>query len=154
MSDAWKPLLSIWFVFFVTFIIFPGVFYDSHFNIMSNIGQTQFTWFTLSIILAFNILDTIGRKLGGYIGAKVEGNFSKRAQAGIYLMSIGRLLFVVIAILIAMKEPNYRENGQDKIIESDAIKIANLLLFSITNGLVSTLCAIIATSSVSKQRQE
>lgn len=96
------------------------------------------------------MLDTIGRKFGGYFGSKVEGNFSARATCFIYILCIGRLVFVVIAVIIAAKDQDYLLHNNDRFIESDAVKIVNLMLFSVTNGLVSTLGAIIATNSVSK----
>jgi len=133
MKSAWKVLTSIWFVFFVTFIIFPGTFFDSHFEIMHNIGKTEFTWFTLSIILTFNVLDTIGRKLGGIIQVNIKLT---------YFLGIFRTVFVIIAIIVAIDDKN------DSFIENDGIKITNLILFSISNGFVSTLCAIKAPDYV------
>jgi equilibrative nucleoside transporter 1/2/3 len=140
MKSAWKILLCIWFVFFCTFIIFPGTFFDAHFKAMENIGSTEFTWYTLSVILTFNILDTCGRKLGGIVTVN---------SGLVYFMGLLRVGFVVMGIWIALDD-----SEDDMFIEKDSVKMLNLALFSISNGFVSTLCAIKAPDYVDHDQKE
>jgi hypothetical protein len=72
LSQAWKILLSLWGVFFITFVIFPGAFFTSKFKFLDSIGekkgaQEETNWYQIIIILLFNIFDTVGRYLGGAI---------------------------------------------------------------------------------------
>lgn len=64
---AYPVLLSMWWVFTVTFIIFPGTFFASHFEFMDKMKKDQVAWYNVTIILLFNILDTVGRKIGGFL---------------------------------------------------------------------------------------
>jgi len=136
MKSAWKILLSLMFVFLVTFIIFPGAFFDSHLNEMKNIGSNEFTWYSLTIILIFNVLDTVGRKLGGVFMVSSELT---------YILSFLRIVFVFTTIFIAKLD-----NKSDRFMENDGFKIINVVLFALTNGYVSTLCAIKAPSFVAE----
>ena len=147
LQKAWKPIFMVIFVFFITFVVFPGVLFDQHFRILSTLGpDTQFSWYTLSLILTFNCLDTTGRWLGGFIMSKGL-NFNK-TKIATYTAGLLRMIFVAIAILDAIYD------RYDYAFSSDAIKISNLCLFSLTNGLVSTLASIIAIISVPDNRKE
>jgi hypothetical protein len=113
-------------VFIATFIVFPAVFFDSFWTFVP-----KDEWYTIITILTFNILDTAGRKLGGMYmissGKVITGSFL-------------RTIFVIIAILIVI-------DGDKKsgiFFEADWFKIINLILFSISNGYVSTQCCILA----------
>lgn len=138
-TKAWKILMSLWLVFVVTFVIFPGVFFLSHFKFMGKLDQTEFTWYSLTIILLFNVLDTIGRKLGGM--AKVSATV-------VYILSIARFVFICTTILIATRENN------GGVLDSDSFKMINAILFSFSNGFVSTLCAIKAPQFVDETQKE
>ena len=127
--SAWKIIMSLYFVFFITFVVFPGAFLDSHFKMMNNIGDTEFSWYSITIITTFNVCDTIGRKLGGIVMIKPRT---------IYISSLLRTIFIITTIIIA----NYDQNGKVKFMENDFFRIANLVLFSISNGYVSTQCAV------------
>lgn len=137
---AWKVLLSLWLVFVVTFIIFPGAFFLSHFNFMRSMGDSEFMWYTQFMILGFNIFDTVGRKLGGVVN--VSPNMT-------YLLSIARIGFLFTTIYIAKGELN-----QSKFIESDAFKAMNMILFAFSNGFVSTLLSIYIPQFVKEDQRE
>jgi hypothetical protein len=94
MSKAGPILFSLMWVFIVTFVVFPGAFFDSHFLFMKG-DSNEFTWYTLSIILTFNIMDTIGRKLGG---------MCKVSAKTVHLLSFLRSLFIASTILVAIKD--------------------------------------------------
>jgi hypothetical protein len=84
MSSAWHILLALFFVFLVTFIIFPGSFFDTKLSFMNGMESEQ-TWFILIIIIIFNICDTIGRTLGGKIMLNTRI---------VILLSILRVIFI------------------------------------------------------------
>jgi hypothetical protein len=122
VSSAWPVLSALFFVFIVTFIIFPGAFFDEHFAMTDS-----FTNVTLIIILVFNVTDTIGRKAGALISLP---------DGVVYILSLLRLALVVLTIIIV------KDDGDSNFIEKDAVKMMNLALFAFTNGFVSTQCAI------------
>lgn len=138
-KKAWKILISLLYVFTITFVVFPGTFFLSHFNFMKNKVGAEFTWYTLIVILMFNVLDTVGRKVGGIV------SLSPRK---VYALAFARSIFIVTTIYIALDE---LDGG---FIETDAFKMINIIFFSFTNGFVSTLCAIQAPSFVDNDQKE
>ena len=61
-------LLSLFWVFMLTFIIFPGAFLDSYFDFINNTDLSKdekLSWYFIALTLLFNVFDTIGRFLGG-----------------------------------------------------------------------------------------
>ena len=52
-SSASGILLALWWVFTVCFIVFPGTFYDSYFDMLSGIEDedTRTGWYDIAIIL-------------------------------------------------------------------------------------------------------
>jgi len=93
-KSAWPMLFGMWFVFVLTFIIFPGAFFKSHLNFMEGM-KDEIAWYCLAMILLFNIMDTVGRKLGG------KYSLSDRA---IPLLSLARIVFIPVTIMIALKD--------------------------------------------------
>lgn len=138
-TKAWKILMSLWLVFAITFVVFPGVFFQSHFSFMKNLGGNEQAWYNLTIILLFNVLDTVGRKLGGLINI---------SATMVYILSLARFVFICTTILIATKEDG------NSFIETDTFKMINVLIFSFSNGFVSTLCAIKAPQFVDETQKE
>lgn len=118
VASAWPVLSSLFFVFIVTFIIFPGAFFDEHFEMTDS-----FTNVTLIIILVFNVMDTVGRKFGSMVNLP---------DGVVYMLSLLRLALVVLTIVIV------KDDGDSNAIEKDAVKMLNLALFAFTNGFVST----------------
>lgn len=86
--------MALWWCFTVCFIVFPGTFYDSYFDMFSGISDpdTRASWYDITIILMFNIFDTIGRWLGGkvHLGGRT-----------IMIASYLRTIFVATCVLIA-----------------------------------------------------
>lgn len=64
---AWEFLTAITSVFFVTFIVFPGVSLHTGLKFMNAISDESIRgpWSALILIAIFNICDTIGRWLAG-----------------------------------------------------------------------------------------
>tara|TARA_B110000285_G_C15080032_1_gene592957 strand:- start:228 stop:611 length:384 start_codon:yes stop_codon:yes gene_type:complete len=125
LSTSYHVLFSLCWVFISTFLVFAGVFFDSYWSFLSDKSKTSNdqAWYNLSVILTFNVCDTIGRKLGGIIMLS-----TRKVIAG----SILRSIFVVITIIICVGYDT------DNFYEADWFKITNLVLFSITNGYIST----------------
>jgi L-lactate permease len=64
---AWRHLLALAVVFFVSFVVFPAVITDQKFEFMQGIHNTDLRigWEMLIYIFLFNLFDTVGRWLGG-----------------------------------------------------------------------------------------
>ena len=127
-------LLALLFVFVVTFTVFPGVTDHSYLVFMLNL-KNQLSWFNLFMTTVFNVMDTVGRKLGGVKSFDLEGRSIK-------IWSIARVLFVFTFILVAF------EVGPMWLFNSTWFKIVNMMAFAFTNGYVSTLCAVKAPGTV------
>jgi hypothetical protein len=78
-----------------TFIIFPGTFYISNFKMLDGIEdeEERASWYSIIIILLFNVFDTVGRFMGG--------KFHLPGKT-IITMSILRIVFVASTTLIAL----------------------------------------------------
>ena len=107
-------LVSLCGVFFITFVIFPGVFVSSQLSF-----APSFSWNLIFILFGFNVFDTIGRSLAGNF------HLSEKTIAGLTIL---RIAFIPITIFI---------NYYDKDIH-DAFKVTNIVVFAISNGYVST----------------
>jgi len=83
----------------------------------------------------FNVMDTVGRKLGGVKTFDLEGHTIK-------ILSIARIIFIATFFLVAF------EVGPIWMFNSSWFKIFNMMIFAFTNGYVSTLCAVKAPGTV------
>ena len=93
LSTSYHILFSLCYVFIATFVVFPGVFFDSYWSFLDD--KKELKWYTLITILIFNVCDTIGRKLGGKFmlstGKVISGSFL-------------RTILIMIVILIAIDD--------------------------------------------------
>jgi hypothetical protein len=64
---AWRHLLALVVVFFITFLLFPAVITDDKLVFMNFIknDDLRIGWTMLFYIILFNLFDTVGRWLGG-----------------------------------------------------------------------------------------
>ena len=127
-------LLALMYVFVLTFICYPGLLMDSSLGFLSGI-KNYGSWFSLFIQAVFNAFDAIGRYMGGVYCLILSNETIK-------ILSIMRTLFLVTCLLIAF------DVAPAALFSSDWFIIINLILFSITNGYVSTLCAVKAPMTV------
>ena len=94
--------------------------------------ENIFTWYSILVILIFNIFDTVGRQLGGKIHV---------AKGIVIALGIIRLVFIFTTTAIP-------KVSEDSWINSDVFKILNLVLFSVSNGYTQTQCFIKAPQMV------
>ena len=129
-------LWALMYVFVLTFICYPGLASDDTINFLKSSIDTSSkynSWHIIFIQLIFNLTDTVGRYSGGVSCLMLSNMVIK-------LFASARTLFFVTFCLISFDVSPFF--GYDWFI------ILNLILFSITNGYVSTLCAVKAPMSV------
>ena len=141
MASSWKILLSLFFVFFVSFVVFPGALLDFKLDFMKGLGNRERSWFSISVITAFNVMNTLGTFAAGRVMLK---------PWTIYLGSWLRSLLVVSTFLIVI----YDHKGRKDLLNSPVVKITNLLVVGFTNGFISTQCAIQAPQFVVQEQRE
>ena len=116
-------LISLFNVFFMTFIIFPGVIFKETLQFEEGIDKSvRSSWEIQTFIFMFNVFDTCGRYFAGKI------HFSERI---ISIGSFARVFFILFSILIVYNDST-----------SDLFKVSNLALFAFSNGYISTQCCI------------
>ena len=119
-------------VFILTFLVFPGAMDNTYYNFMQK-NAIGISWFFLLNSTFFSVFDTVGRKLGGLVNLE---------PTTISVLAALRIVFLATFLLIAFEvKPTW-------LFGSDWFKMANIVVFSFTNGLVATLCAIKAPQCV------
>ena len=107
------------FIFFTTFVIYPGVSYETSFEFLKS-NQSATTWFVIIMSVLFSVFDTTGRYWGEHFQL-----FNKNR---IIVPTLSRIIFIVTFILIAKTDkPSW-------LIGADWFKIVNMSLFAFTNG--------------------
>lgn len=134
-------LSAIILTFAITFVFFPAVMDDTNLGFMvREISDNETSWFSLFMLLLFNVGDTAGRMIGGKPCAMLN-------RKAILCGSFARILFFVTFIPII-----FATSG---VFYSDWFIITNALVFGFSNGYFSTLCAINAPGTVPEAlRQE
>ena len=132
-------LMGIWFIFTVTFTVFLGAFLKAPFNFMDSWSDAD-SWSNLFYNILFNVSDTVGRKLGA------KYNLSDKT---VPFLTLTRLVFIPTTLLIAI----YAKKEDGGFLKQDWFKIVNMVLFAISNGYLSTQCAIKAPSMVNDEQK-
>jgi hypothetical protein len=88
-------LFALLFVFLVTFTVFPGVTDHSYLTFILSL-QNDLSWFNLFMTTVFNVMDTVGRKMGGLKTFDLEG-------VTIKILSLARVIFVLTFLLVAFE---------------------------------------------------
>ena len=128
-------LWALMYVFVLTFICYPGLASTDTINFLKstfNSPDKYNSWHIIFIQLIFNLLDTVGRYSGGVSCLMLSNMVIK-------IFASARTLFFVTFCLVSFDVSPFFD---------DWFIILNLILFSITNGYVSTLCAVKAPMSV------
>lgn len=139
---AYPFYLSLMFCFTITFIVFPGVSCDILLNFLDGAKNYE-SWLFVIMITLFNVFDTIGRFMGGHPKFQLSDNQT-------FILSYSRTIFFITFMLIAYGTPPSWLFGDN----SDWFKIINMILFSITNGFASTLCAVKSPSRAPSDMKE
>ena len=132
-------MIALTYVFALTFLCFPGLADDSHFNFLSG-NKEEDSWYNLISVIIFNSCDTAGR----YIGASPCADLRRKT---VLFMSAFRTIFILTFLLVAF------EVSPAGLFQADWFKILNYALFSYTNGYTSTLCAVKAPQTVSGEQK-
>ena len=127
-------LWALIYVFVLTFICYPGLASDSTLKFEESLTNYA-SWHIITVQAIFNFCDTAGRYCGG-VPALILSN------RAIKIFSAVRTLFLATFLLISFDVPPPGLFGSSWFI------LLNLFLFSITNGYVSTLCAVKAPMTV------
>lgn len=142
---AWQFLVSLSFVFFITFTIFPAVTTDFPLHFLGSMenAQQRISWTMLIYILTFNVTDTIGRWLGG----QAFGSIPARPM---FIITYLRIVFVASTFIIDYGVGPEWLTG----INGDWFKLLNMTLFAFSNGYCSTQCAIKSPSRAPDDKKE
>lgn len=141
-KSSWIFLTALTFIFFITFVVFPGTTNDTSLQFMKGM-QNYDSWYFLIMVMIFNVLDTIGRYMGGTPKLMLSDYV-------VVALSYSRSIFVLTFMLIAFNIPPSWLFG----INADWFKIINMCLFSISNGYISTMLAIKAPSRAHDDSKE
>ena len=127
-------LYSLVYVFVLTFICYPGLASDSTIKMIQDVKNYD-SWHILFVQAIFNFCDAIGRYCGG-VACLILSNPAIKLGSGL------RTLFLATFLLVSFDvKPSW-------LFETDWFIIVNLVFFSLSNGYVSTLCAVKAPQAV------
>ena len=132
-------LITLAYVFVLTFICFPGLSDDTHFSFLSSL-KNEASWYNLLCLTLFNSFDLIGRTIGGMSCADVP-------RLTVLWMGALRTLFVLTFMTIAF------EGLPVWLFQADWFKLVNFAIFAFTNGYTSTLCAVKAPGTVEGEQK-
>lgn len=130
-GKMWPMLLNIFAVFFMTFLVFPGVILSSD----STIPKITSNWLPVILITLFNVVDLFGRSLPAYA----------------ILFSPKTLPFAIWARFLLY--PLFVLLGPTTVIENTWILFGVMVVFSASNGYLSTLCFIHSGSYVEDEER-
>lgn len=126
-------LISLMSVFLITFVVYPGVCMKVELEFMRFIEDEslRLAWNRQLFIFIFNIFDTLGRWAG-------DKQFAKFKDLVVIVMTYCRSIFIATFVLTALNKPPFWLFGKG----ADWFKMLNMILFALTNGYCSTVCAV------------
>ena len=131
--------LQVWFVFFTTFIIYPGVCLQTSLHFLKG-SQSEATWFVIIMLLIFAIFDTIGRFAAEYYQVLSKDKF-------VILTGLKLLLIVTTILISKTDQPSW-------LLGADWFKITNMSLLSFSNGYCGTCLMIFGPNWVGHKGKE
>jgi len=148
-GKAWqcikKPVISIFVTFFVTITIFPSwvTKLQSVQQCLDEKSRFRNDLFFPALIALFNIFDLIGRTASGYVDIRGQNprSFDKKLAAASYARFIFFPLFLLVKASGSILAPPI------KIFFHDGFPVIFTILFAFTNGFVSCLSFIQASTS-------
>jgi equilibrative nucleoside transporter 1/2/3 len=133
LRKMWKELASVFLVFFVTFLLFPGVMLDKTpyrgqlGDGSAYLGAGKQEWWGIVLFAIFNVFDTLGRFLPAYPA------LVPLPKAALLPCTLARLLFVPLFVGCVQSWAAWM---------GDVTVIIAVVLFAVTNGcLASRACA-------------
>eukprot|EP00096_Caligus_rogercresseyi_P013838 TRINITY_DN6432_c0_g1_i1.p1 TRINITY_DN6432_c0_g1~~TRINITY_DN6432_c0_g1_i1.p1 ORF type:complete len:260 (+),score=74.63 TRINITY_DN6432_c0_g1_i1:741-1520(+) len=148
LKEIWVYALSVFIVFAVTLGCFPGI--------TAAIRSTGTgTWSTkffvpVTCFLLFNIGDYIGRSLAEFL------QFPKASMKGaplyVLLASLSRIVFIPLFIMCNVSPTD--RHLTSVVFESDGVYIALMILFSLSNGYISSICMMSAPGIIKKPEEQ
>lgn len=129
-------LYALLYCFMITFIVFPGVAFDTTLSFFAGIPNS-YGWFIVFINTIYSIFDTVGRKMGA-------SPFFQLSNVTIKVLSLTRTLFIATFFLIAFAVWYFAK---------DWFIITNMVMFALSHGYVSTLCAVKAPGTVTEEHR-
>ena len=131
-KKSWKDLLTVFLVFLITFLVFPGVMvystsYKGGFGSGSAyLGPGVFSgkWWTILIIGLFNLFDTCGRSLPGY--SSLVPHLSQK-----YLLPAVLLRALAVPIFLGCAWAWFPWMG-------DVLVLLTTIIFSFSNGYLAS----------------
>ncbi|XP_067938783.1 equilibrative nucleoside transporter 3-like [Watersipora subatra] len=139
----WPYALSVVLVFFVTLAMFPSITSEVQ---SVNHGSSNWTdkyFIPLYCFLLFNCGDLAGRMSAAYFSLP-------KPRISILFLSIIRLVFIPLFIMCNAQP----RNNLPVWFNSDVYPIIIMVVFSLSNGYLSTLALMHAPALVSKQQSE
>jgi len=127
--------LAVFLTFFVTLGCFPAISAQvkSTLDPKSTWAKTYFI--PVSCFLFFNVGDFIGR----FLAEKIQ--FPKPGKLGAWItLGLALLRFVFVPLFLVLNIERSADSMTNTYISSDVAYIIIMLLFSITNGYVGTIC--------------
>lgn len=115
------------FVMITTFTVFPGVMFNCKLRFIESIlsdSNLILPWTFWTIIMIFNICDTIGKLL-------VDTKLGQVSDAFAYILSFARLFIFADFFLVKFN-----------VYQSDWFNLLNIILFGLTNGYCMNVIAV------------
>jgi len=137
LTKIWPYVISVSLCFLVTLGCFPTITGRIKSTTCSHFTETFFV--PIFCFLLFNIGDYLGRFLAGLIFWPKPGKFGAFTCL---FFSIGRFAFIILFVLCNMS-PNDR-NITPVVFYSDAAYILIMLVFSVSNGYLGSICMMSA----------
>jgi equilibrative nucleoside transporter 1/2/3 len=141
-DDAQKPSMlsvlkqtlrynfSVWMVFFVTIMLFPGL--TAQIESTSGMGD----WYPIILITTFNVFDTIGRS--------TANRFRLFSHRTLPIAVIARLVFIPLFVLCL----------KPHVFTHDSIPIIIMVVFSLSNGYMGSLAMMMGPDCVGDHEKQ
>ena len=125
-------------IFLVTFSVFPGL---TNKTTLTFIDDKNYAWLVLTMVITFNLFDTIGRYSAGYSMLQIP-------KIALLILIYCRVVFIGTFYLVSWKsQPHF-------IFASDWFKLLNMALFALTNGYCTTLGSVYAPAEGKDDEKE
>uniref|UniRef100_A0A0K2TVN0 Uncharacterized protein n=2 Tax=Lepeophtheirus salmonis TaxID=72036 RepID=A0A0K2TVN0_LEPSM len=148
LKEIWVYALSVFLVFVVTLGCFPGITAAIK-STGSGTWSTKF-FVPVTCFLTFNVGDFIGRSLAEVL------HFPKPHLRGsswyILMAAVLRVIFIPLFLFCNVSPSN--RHMTSVIFESDTIYILLMILFSVSNGYISSICMMSAPGIIKKPEEQ